>query len=131
VTLRSAHDFQQYAGAFTVTASEVPFLRPGMMVEFVRYSGPEVWMYDVETGNELVEPASRLSVAPLAPDRWRVLRDSEMLLEVEAPPAGYRQRDFLPPRGYGLLTRFIRPRVPWPDPPEWLSLEEIIRLDRS
>jgi hypothetical protein len=127
MTVRTSYSFHQYAGAYEVAASAIPELQPGMLVEFARYSGPDLHIYNVETGDEIVEPIARLDVETIGSDRWRFVRDSKLLLEVTSPTIDFRQRSFEPPRGYRLLTRFIRPRVPWPDPPRWMSLEEIVR----
>jgi hypothetical protein len=97
-------------------------------VEFVRYSGPDLYMYDVESGSEIVEPAEPLAVETVSPGRWRILRDGKILLEVTTPPADFQQRTFDPPTGYPLMTRLIRPRVPWPDPPQLMSIEELVNL---
>jgi hypothetical protein len=112
-----------------VTESAISWLRPGMIAEFARYSGPTVHIYDIETGEQQVEPVESLTVEEYGAEepRWRILLDGELLLEVGPAPPGYRQRDFAPPKGYGLITRISRPRMPWPDPPAWVSLHELVR----
>lgn len=98
-----------------------------MIAEFARYSGPTVHIYDIESGEQHVEDSRDLSVEESEGPRWRIFRGSDLLLEVGPAPGGYRQRDFAPPKGYKLMTRFIRPRVPWPDPPAWVTLPELLR----
>lgn len=126
VTLWSSSNFKQYAGGFTVTASSVERFPPGKDVEFVRYGDPRVFIYDAETGTQLVLPAASLAVESMGEGRWRVLMDGEVLLEVEPMPTQFRRRTFDPPRAYKLLARFIRPRHPWPPPPEIMTLPELL-----
>lgn len=127
VTRRSAPAFRQYAGAWLATRSDSRWLRPGVLVEFGRQSGPEVWIQIVDTGEAVVVPAGRLSVEPIPPDGWRVSQDGEPLLEVEPPPRGYQPRSFAPPWWHRLRTWVLGPRWPWPDPPTQVSLVELVR----
>jgi hypothetical protein len=93
VTAWSAWDFKQYAGAFTVRESALMEFAPGMDVEFARYDGPDIFVFDVETGARVVLPADALDLEELGPGAWRLLRDGRMFLEVGPVPSDFRQRD--------------------------------------
>lgn len=125
MTVWSASDFKRYAGAFTVQQSTVEAFPPGADVEFARYGGRDIFIFDTETGERMAIPAETLDLQELGGGSWRLLHSGRMLLEGGPVPTGFRQRDFRPPRSYRLLTRVFRLR-PWPEP-EWVSLSDLIR----
>jgi hypothetical protein len=126
VTVWSAWDSKQYAGAFTVRDSALSEFAPGMDVEFARYDGPDVFIFHVESGARVVLPAAAIDLEEVGPGAWRLLHDGRMFLEVGPVPSDFRQRDFRPPKSYRLLTKLIRRGRLWPQP-EWVTLPHLIR----
>ena len=124
MTMRVAGLWTHYAGAFTVRESSVDWVKPGDDIEFGRYGSPDVYINEVASGEELVVPAAELSVMAIGASRWRILRRDELLFEVAHVPPEFRQRDFKPPPGYGLIARFLK-RPAWPTP-EWVTLDELL-----